>query len=143
MKKTKIKTIASDYNAETGVSMVVISTDLGLFTGYAKLNPEDKEIESHYAGCRYAEIRAIIKYMEQKIRITNYKIKPLYEIYDSLSKNKKYKIVNKILEKKIYLLRDEISSYENNINTLEEKLKKAIDERIKMLNELKIKKQNN
>ena len=62
MKKYYIQTKDTNYNAETGISTAWIATDLGDFYGEAKLAPEDKDIASSFAGCRYAEMRAIIKY---------------------------------------------------------------------------------
>ena len=69
--KIQMKTIASDYNEITGTSEVTVATDLGLITGYAYLHPDDAEIASHFAGCRYAEMRAGIKYMKLKIKMMN------------------------------------------------------------------------
>ena len=65
--KIQMKTIASEYNKETGISKVIVATDLGDITAYASLHPDDKDIASSFAGCRYAEMRAGIKYMKEKI----------------------------------------------------------------------------
>lgn len=62
------------YNAEIGISKVTILTNLGVFKGYAKVNPEDKDIASSYAGCRYATDRAYITYLKRKKRIIKDKI---------------------------------------------------------------------
>lgn len=129
-----MKTVKSDYNEETGISTVVIATDLGEITAHAFLHPDDKDIASNFAGCRYAEMRAGIKYMKEKIKISKYQLKPLKRIYNDLSqKKKKYYNKNnngaKMLEKEIYKLEDDIETYKTNIQTLTERLQKAINSR--------------
>lgn len=81
---SKIKLIDSTYDEESGISCATISTDLGEFTGYAFLNPEDKEIASSYAGCNYAERRAVMYYYEKKLKILKNKIQVLNEVTERL-----------------------------------------------------------
>lgn len=144
--KIQIKTIASDYNENTGLSSVTISTDLGEFTGYSKLHPEDVEIASKYAGCRYAEMRAGIKYMKAKARISKYTLDYLNKIYKNLKQMKSfdenYKGA-KLLEKEIYLLEDEVETFKTNAKTLQERLDKAIDTRPNIIKDLHKKKEDN
>ena len=56
-----MKFLTSVYDKESGLSVVDIKHMGRLFTGIAKLNSEDKETASEYAGCSYAEGRARIK----------------------------------------------------------------------------------
>lgn len=143
--KIQMKTINSDYNSATGRSEVTVSTDLGLFTGYAYLHPDDEYIKSNYAGCRYAEMRAGIKYMKEKVKITKYQLQPLKRIYNDLSQKKYYNKNNngfKMLEKEIYKLEDDIETYKNNIKTLTERLQKAINSREDIIRDM-IKRQGN
>lgn len=77
---SKIKLTEAFYDKATGISYAEISTDYGTFSGYAYLNPEDKDIESSFAGCNYAERRAVIQYYKHRLRIINYKIQTLEEI---------------------------------------------------------------
>ena len=137
--KIQMKTIASDYNEETGLSIVTISTDLGMFTGTAKLHPEDAEIASHFAGCRYAEMRAGIKYMKAKARETKQVLDSLTKIYKNLKQmnsfDKNFKGV-KLFEKEIYLLEDEVETFKNNAKTLKERLDKAINTRPDIIKEI-------
>ena len=72
-----IKLIYSNFDEDTGISRVIIRTDLGDFEGSSKLHEEDRKISSHFAGCQYAEMRAIIKYMKTKIKIIKIQIKEL------------------------------------------------------------------
>ena len=144
--KIQMKTIASDYNEETGLSTVTVATDLGLITGYASLHPDDAEIASHFAGCRYAEMRAGIKYMKKKIQISKYQLEPLKKIYNILVNNKKYDIDNKgikLLEKEIYTLEDDIETYKTNVKTLSERLQNAMENRASIVKNMINKKQDN
>ena len=137
--KIQMKTIASDYNENTGISMVRLSTDIGIFEGYASLHPEDAEIASRFAGCRYAEMRAGIKYMKAKARIAKYQLDVLNRIYKNLKQmnsfDENYKGA-KLLEKEIYLLEDEVETFKSNAKTLQERLDKAIDTRPDMIKNL-------
>lgn len=144
--KIKMKTIMSDYNEVTGTSEVQVATDLGIITAYAYLHPDDVEIASHFAGCRYAEMRAGIKYMKEKIKITKYQLEPLKRIYNDLSQKKYYNKNNsgfKMLKKEIYKLEDDIESYKTNVKTLTERLQKAIDSRDNIVKDIINKKQGN
>lgn len=130
--KINIKTIISDYNESTGLSTVIIATDLGEFEGYAQLHDEDKEIASRFAGCRYAEMRAGIKYMKAKARIIKYQLEPLYKIYNDLKQRNNYNQDNigiKLLEKEIYLLEDEKEIFLTHAKTLTARLNEAIESR--------------
>lgn len=144
--KIQMRTIASDYNEATGTSEVTVATDLGLITGYAYLHPDDAEIASHFAGCRYAEMRAGIKYMKLKIKIAKYQLQPLRRIYASLVGNKFCNRNDKgfkKLEKEIYTLEDDIETYKGNIKTLTERLNNAIQSRPNMVKKMMEKKQGN
>lgn len=56
-----MKFLSSTYDSEKGISKVIIK-HLGLnFIGRAFIHPDDKEKASEYAGCGYAETRAVIK----------------------------------------------------------------------------------
>jgi len=144
--KIQMKTIASDYNEDTGLSKVTLATDLGEFTGYSKLHPEDKEIVSRYAGCRYAEMRAGIKYMKEKAKIAKYQLNVLNKLYKNLKQmksfDKNYKGV-KLLEKEIYLLEDEVETFKTNAKTLQERLNKAIETRPDIIKDIEKRKQDN
>ena len=137
--KIQMKTIKSDYNTDTGLSSVTIVTDIGQITGYSKLNPEDAEIASTYAGCRYAEMRASIKYMKAKAKIAEYKLQPLLKIYNEIKGKISYDKNNygvKCLEREIYLLEDEKQTFLNNVKSLSEKLNKDIQERPDIIKKL-------
>lgn len=56
--------ITSDFNKETGVSVVAIEHMGRTFYGIAQLHPEDKAFASTYTGCNYAEMRATIRALQ-------------------------------------------------------------------------------
>ena len=101
------KLIRSHFDEETGISSATIATDLGFFTGYAKLAEEDREVASTFCGCRYAELRAMLKYIRKRISLYSHKIQTLnnYLLYlksrkdfeeGSLECKKLYKYINHI-----------------------------------------------
>ena len=69
----KWKIAEAFFDEQSGISHVEISTELGNFKGVSYLHEDDKDIASHFEGCRYAELRALTKYLKAKIR--NQKIK--------------------------------------------------------------------
>lgn len=137
--KINIKIKSADYDKETGISKTEISTDIGIFTGYAKLSPDDKEIESNYAGCRYAEMRATMKYMLEKARLTKIRLQPLYKIDKELSTRKYLNtddICYKTLQKEIYLLEDEKEFYIQSANSLKVRLDATMQAREKIIEDI-------
>lgn len=59
-----MKLISANFNPGTGESIVKIGNKYGTFTGKARLHPDDKNHSSNYAGCRLAEYRAQIKFLQ-------------------------------------------------------------------------------
>lgn len=103
----KFKLIHSNFDEQTGVSMATIATDLGFFTGYAQLHEDDKAVASTFCGCRYAELRAMLKYIKRRLSLYSNKIQTLnnYLLYlksrkdfneDALECKKLYKYINHI-----------------------------------------------
>ena len=143
--KIQIATISSNYDETTGISKTVILTDLGSFEGFAKLHPDDKDNASRFAGCRYAEERALIKYAKMKIKVINNQLEVLKNISNELRNKKFYKENNgtKLLEKNIYILEDDKEYFKNVIKSLSQKIIDDIAERDKFLKEREEKKQSN
>ena len=143
--KIQIATISSNYDETTGISKTVILTDLGSFEGFAKLHPDDKENASRFAGCRYAEERALIKYAKMKIKVINNQLEVLKNISNELRNKKFYKENNgtKLLEKNIYILEDDKEYFKNVIKSLSQKIVDDIADRDKFLKEREEKKQSN
>ena len=139
MKKYYIQTKSTDYNEKTGISTAWIVTDLGDFFGKAKLSPEDKDIASNFAGCKYAEMRAILKYSKLKIKILKAQLEPLLRIKNNYEKMNVSKLgyKNKAMEeveKEIKRLKDNLTIITLKRNNLENKLKNDINTRQEAIN---------
>lgn len=78
------------FDQESGISTVIIDTDLGVFTGKSTLHEEDRDIKSIFQGCKYAEMRAMIKYGKEKIKLLKIKVKTLEEIINGMEKLNDY-----------------------------------------------------
>ena len=133
---SKIKIITSEFNEQTGKSIVTIQTPLGLFTGESQLDEEDKAISSKYAGCQYAEMKAIMKYFKRKI--SNYKIEiNALENFNKSMRNKKdydnESAEMRSLRKEIYIKKKNIKDYEDRLNSLRNHLLKNIEQREKVV----------
>ena len=102
----KTKLIDSGYFPKTGVSSAVIKTKYGLFAGASSLREEDKEVESSFRGCQYAEMKAIRKAYKAEIKEIDLKIKTLKDFEKVLKNMKEYNensFEAKRLRKEIYL----------------------------------------
>lgn len=56
------------FDPETGISTVTVKTKRGIYTGTAKVHPEDKEIQSKYTGLRVAEMKAMHKAYKDELK---------------------------------------------------------------------------
>lgn len=122
MLKGYVHLIKADYNENTGVSNVMIDTDLGAFTGQAKLHDEDKDYASKYTGCRYAETRATIKYLKMKQKYILGQLKVLHMIKET----------NEI-DRLILKLDKELNDVELAIKFSQESLTKDIEQRPELI----------
>lgn len=105
-----IKLLQSNFDEETGISSVTIGTDYGQFHATSKLHNEDLDISSSYAGCEYAEMRAIIKYMKKRIEVINNQIKGLENYQKQLLDRADYNpksSENIVLRKQLEILNNE------------------------------------
>lgn len=122
MLKGYVHLIKADYNENTGVSNVMIDTDLGAFVGQAKLHDEDKDYASKYTGCRYAETRATIKYLKMKQKYILGQLKVLHMIKET----------NEI-DRLILKLDKELNDVELAIKFSQESLTKDIEQRPELI----------
>ncbi len=58
----------STFDPETGISTVTIKTKRGTYTGFAKVHPDDEEIQSKYTGLRIAEMKAVRKAYKDELK---------------------------------------------------------------------------
>lgn len=135
----RIKLIKSEYDKETGISTATISTDYGIFTGTSKLHEEDKHLESNFAGCHYAEMRAIIKYMKHRLKLLNEHIKALEDYKKVVEGKKDYEhnsSENRSLRKRIYILKKQKEQWISKINSLNNKILDSMNQREKFIKSL-------
>lgn len=122
MLKGYVHLIKADYDENTGISNVMIDTDLGAFIGQAKLHDEDKDYASKYTGCRYAETRATIKYLKMKQKYILGQLKVLHMIKET----------NEI-DRLILKLDKELNDVELAIKFSQESLTKDIEQRPELI----------
>lgn len=135
----KIKMIKSNFDEETGISEVTIATDIGEFTGISKLHDEDRNISSNFAGCQYAEMRAIIKYMKRKIRDLDMQIKGLTDFQSNLKCRNDYNhisVENSKARRRIYELNKQKEIWKKRINSLYEKMLRNMEQREKVIEKI-------
>lgn len=142
----KIKVIESYFDKETGVSKVIIDTELGRFCGTAKVAEEDKEYFSSYAGKRYAELKAIINMLKYKKKIVYYQIKALNNCRKAIETTKDYDknaYPNRRIRKDIYELKEIYKYITESIENIKQKIKDDFKDRVRIINKYKEKKEEN
>lgn len=127
----KNKLAYANFNAETGISDVVIKNKNGSFMGIATCHPEEEAI-SEYTGCRYAEIRANIKAVQYEKRMVNAAIKELEDfekILKSLKDYNPHSVEARRLRRRIHEKKEERIFLQTAIIAMKNALKRAMDER--------------
>lgn len=139
-----MKLLYSYFLPETGESFVALINKDGVYTGTAKLHPDDKQFASQYAGCHLAEYRAWIQYMKKERRKKKLQLDTIKKLNNDIKLN--CENINPKLQKRINLkIRDyynKIQELNNNINQLETKIKKDIEMRDVILKRTKVIKDN-
>lgn len=82
MRTTKLK---SDYNPETGFSIVAIQKGSRTYLGMTKLHDEDRDVASSYAGCTFAEIKARIAMAKDDYKTEGAKLETLENLYGQMT----------------------------------------------------------
>ena len=143
MKDENIKLLYSHYDPETGVSIVRIQTSEGMFKGKARVHPDDQDIASSYTGCRYAELRAYIKFCKYKARLLQHSIKELTKVYNQISQNKEMpKRASRYCLNEINILKEEKNEWLTIAKDIKEEINISITERDKILSKIKKAKTN-
>lgn len=135
----KIKMIKSNFDEITGISEVTIATDIGEFSGTSKLHDEDRNISSSFAGCQYAEMRAVIKYMKRKMHDLDMQIKGLTDFQSSLKCRKDYNhicVENSKARRRIYELNKQKEIWEKRMNSLYERMLRNMEQREKVIEKI-------
>lgn len=134
-----MKFITSDYNSETGLSKVIIKHMGIVFSGEAKLHPEDKQYGSMYTGCTIAEIRATIKALRYELKSAEDETRYCKNLVNSCTSCKnfnKYSKSSKVLfrqynrrVKRVQDIKDEIKDLKEQLNTIIEARNKYIEKK--------------
>ena len=131
--KNKTKLIYSNYDPETGISIVRIQSPEVIFKGKARVHPSENDIASSFAGCKYAEIKAYIKYFKNLKNLKQYAIKEITKLYNQLSQRKDIPdVAANYAWTQLEKLKQEKQECEQEIIDL----KKELDDSIKMRSEI-------
>ena len=137
------------FHPETGESVVALADKYGVYTGQAKLHPEDTKFASEYAGCRLAEKRAWLQYLYKQRRIKKLQLKTIQNLRDDILINfhldKNSDSTKKICRRIKLKLRDysnEIKELTNDIDLLSSDIKKDIKIRDDLIKRTKIDKKD-
>ena len=109
MKRYKIIETVTTDNKQT---IVKIQTNDGIFTGKSKCHPDDisKNRYSLFVGERYAEIRAVLKWMKYKKKLIKAQKAALTNLLNDIKQNCKEQDFNKNMIKRLYY---KINHYNN------------------------------
>lgn len=128
----KNKLVYSNFDPETGISTVTIQNKYGRFTGTAKLDEEDRKHPSKFQGCEYAEMKAVIAFLEERIKIYKLQIKALQDCYQEMMQSSHF---NKssyeatFVKKYAFKYYREITELRQEIAKLQIRMEKTIAER--------------
>ncbi len=64
----RVKLSNSVFDPVSGKSIVTVKTKRGTYTGFAKVHPDDEEIQSKYTGLRIAEMKAVRKAYKDELK---------------------------------------------------------------------------
>jgi len=120
---SKIKIVNAYYNSDLGTSKVIIQTDLGKFFGFTKIHPEDEDIKSNFQGCRYAELRAIVKYKQRKLKNLKIKRDTLENLYKGIEKLRDFDAAAaefRYVKKQYHIVQNEVDNLTKEINNINE-----------------------
>lgn len=111
---------------ETGLSWVSIQTKEGIFTGTARVHPDDLEKGwyNRLAGQMIAHHRAYIEYFKFRKRLDRNTIKELEHIYCI---NKPGSIISKCIFDRLCELQSNVDQYIRNINLFEDRIEDKIN----------------
>lgn len=141
--KSKTKLVYSNYDPESGISIARIQTPHGTFKGKARVHPLEADIASSYAGCKYAEIRAYIKYYKFLAKLKQSSIEEITKIYNKLNQCKTIpdKATN-WAEEQLNTLKKEKTDYLKIAKEYQEDMKDLINQRSEILKKINRAKNN-
>lgn len=131
----KTKLIYSNYDQETGKSVVTIRNKFGTFTGEAFLHP-DERYASSFQGCKYAEIRAMIKCVNYELALLREQIHALAVLERDLKQMNSYNydsLEMRSIRKRFYEKLEEEKSLKSYKKSLQNTLSKSMTDRDKYI----------
>ena len=135
-----IYTESHSYDEETGISRIVLITDLGKVIGEAKCHPDDKDMCGMITGATIAGYRATLNYFKLCKRKYKTRLKALDDLYYSMNQSKKFNknsYENKMLlrhRQKTIAIIEEIQSEMEEIN---KQLKQYIESKENFFNKIR------
>lgn len=128
--KLKYKVIFADYDFKSMLSRVTIQTDIGKFDGYCKVHKSDKEYASKLTGVRYAEQKAVMKYIHKMYQRSSAQLQGFARIYNDLFQIKRYpgwEKVKQYLQRCLEKKEKERDIYKRYERAMKKELKSQID----------------
>ena len=146
--KLNTKLFKYNFDPDTGVSTVTLKSKRGLFTGTAKVHPEDKEVQSKFFGLHAAENKALRKLYKEELKREKIILETIKRVQKDLQENlhdtgsyNDYVILS-TLRKRLYFME---RNHSNNITILKdslEELKKSLAKDKEYLKKIKEKKRS-
>lgn len=146
--KLSTKLFKYDFNPDTGISTVTLKSKRGLFTGTAKVHPEDKEVQSKFFGLHAAENKALRKLYKEELKREKIILETIKRVQKDLQENlhdtgsyDNYVILS-TLRKRLYFME---RNHSNNITILKDSLeefKKSLAKDKEYLKKIKEKKRS-
>lgn len=146
--KLSTKLFKYDFNPDTGISTVTLKSKRGLFTGTAKVHPEDKEVQSKFFGLHAAENKALRKLYKEELKREKIILETIKRVQKDLQENlhdtgsyDDYVILS-TLRKRLYFIE---RNHSNNITILKdslEELKKSLAKDKEYLKKIKERKRS-
>lgn len=146
--KLSTKLFKYNFDPDTGVSTVTLKSKRGLFTGTAKVHPEDKEAQSKFFGLHTAENKALRKLYKEELKREKIILETIKRVQKDLQENlhdtgsyDDYVILS-TLRKRLYFME---RNHFNNITILKDSLeefKKSLAKDKEYLKKIKEKKRS-
>lgn len=146
--KDRYTIIKEEFDTITGITTVIINTDIGTFEGETKMDDIDVQYPSIYHANEIAIAKALRKYAKAMLIITREKMQPLQAILhqcvwiDDNSDNLIWGKATYLIRKEIVKLEKEKKLWEKRIEVMSKNITQRIAARDKIVKEY-IEKENN
>ena len=131
----------AEYNESTGLSIVILQKNQNYFIGEVELHEEDADVASSYAGCHFAELKAIIKMLKYDYKEKMKEIRTLERLYKDITGLRdfhihKYSRPVKHLRKQIKIKSEEALLIKERYEFLKASYSNIVDERLKAIRQI-------